>query len=108
METADLSKFGYIEIDSAIDLLKAYKEQGAELGNNVKIHFNTNSGYVFLCDEDLKVFMLDDEKNLSEWFVCEECNEEGFNFGFNYKQTEDLRNLCNDCYNNKKVNDGTK
>jgi hypothetical protein len=80
--TTDLSKFGGIEIETAIDLLKAYNEQGAEyLEDNVHICFNNNSGYVFLMDEDYNVAMLNGDK-LEQWFYCPNCGFEGFKGDF--------------------------
>jgi hypothetical protein len=80
--TSDLSKFGKIEIETAIELLKAYNEQGAEyLADNVHICFNYNSGYVFLVDDDNNVAMLNEDK-LEQWFVCPSCGFEGFKEDF--------------------------
>lgn len=76
--TADLSKFGNIEITKAVKLLKAYTEQGAEnLGDGLTINFNTSSGNVFLSDEDLNVYMMNG-KNLKQFFNCGYCGHEGF------------------------------
>ena len=104
--TTDLMRFGFIELEEAIKVLTAYKDNLIDTeADELRLMFNSSSGKVFLGDEHTgKSFVLDDGGSLSEWFYCEECNEEGFNF----KQTEDLRNLCDDCYNNKKVNNGTE
>jgi hypothetical protein len=81
--TADLSKFGLIEIDEAIRLLTAYREQSdrqggsLNLGDGITLNFNSNSGYVFLSDEDYNVFMMNGDL-LEEWFNCSYCGHEGF------------------------------
>jgi hypothetical protein len=77
--TADLSKFGYRELNIAGKLIQAYSEQPVDfLGNGLTINFNTHSGYVFLSDEDYNVGMLDEDGNLKQWFFCPECGQEGF------------------------------
>jgi hypothetical protein len=47
------------------------------LGDGVQVWFNSNSGYVFLSDEDFNVAMLDNGK-LEQWFSCPNCGYEGF------------------------------
>ena len=46
---SDLGNFGYIQIDHAIDLLKAIKEgyprDFNSIDNNTRIEFNSHSGY---------------------------------------------------------------
>jgi len=78
--TCDLSKFGYREIDLAIELLKAYKEDLNTIkGEKISLCFNTNSGCVFLSDDDYNSYMINDETNkLEEWFNCPICGFEGF------------------------------
>lgn len=84
--TTDLSCFGQRELVIARDLLDTYLEEGcAILGPGVTLNFNTHSGCVFLCDEDYRVAMVDDEGNLREWFSCPQCGVEGFD-GNNYDQ----------------------
>lgn len=84
MNTNDLSKLGYREIDIAADLLKAYATGGrmasnnVELGDGFKIEFNPNSGNVFLVDDDYNVVMLNDSGKLENWLNCPQCGEEGF------------------------------
>jgi len=76
--TCDLSTFGYHEIDLAVDLLKAYKEQSANfLGDGLMLNFNTHSGNVFLSDEDYNVGLMNGDK-LEQWFNCPYCGHEGF------------------------------
>ena len=78
IQTADLSGFGYREIDLAIELLKAYREQGAEnLGDGINLNFNSSSGYVFLSDSDYNVYMMNGD-SLEQWFNCSYCGQEGF------------------------------
>ena len=76
--TMDLSRFEYRNIDLAVDLLKAYKIQGADfLGDGITLNLNTNSGFVFLSDEDFNVGMMNGDK-LEKWFNCPVCGHEGF------------------------------
>jgi len=79
--TCDLSRFGYRELQEAAKLLTAYCEEASTaffLGDNVQLCFNTNSGYVFLTDEDYNVGMLNDEGKISQWHSCPICSFEGF------------------------------
>jgi hypothetical protein len=58
--TEDLSKFGFIELDVAADLLKAYSRHGLPKDfsdSGVKLAFNMNSGYVFLTNDEYQVAM---------------------------------------------------
>ena len=76
--TNDLSRFGYRELKMAGELLTALSEQGADyLTDHVNIFMNTNSGNVFLSDEDFNVAMMNEDK-LEQWFSCPECGYEGF------------------------------
>ena len=76
--TVDLSKFGYREIDLAVELLKAYGEQALNLdiGDGLTLNFNSSSGYVFLSDNDCNTYMMNGS-NLEQWFYCD-CGHEGF------------------------------
>ena len=75
--TSDLTKFGYRELDMAADLLKAYAASGSDfLGDGVNVFMNTNSGNVFLSDEDFNVGMLEDEK-VVQFYSCPQCGNEG-------------------------------
>lgn len=57
--TADFSKFGYVDLRLAEQLLQTYAEKGAGfLGQGLTVNLNTNSGYVFLSDEDYAVGVL--------------------------------------------------
>ena len=73
--TKDWSKFGNIEIEEAKELLSHIKEIDAY--GKIEVYFNTHSGCVFLCDEDYKVWMMNDGK-IEEWFSCPYCGHEGF------------------------------
>lgn len=79
--TADLSQFGYRELKEAKELLEAYidNKQNLDVGDGLKLCFNTHSGYVFLTDDDMRVYMINNETNdLEEWFNCPICGCEGF------------------------------
>ena len=76
--TTDLSKFGHRELDIAIDLLKAYRDQRPDfLGSHLSLHFDTHSGQVYLQDEDYNTGMVDNGQ-LKQYVVCEDCGREGF------------------------------
>ena len=76
--TQDLSKFGYIELDEAGTLLKAYADNPNVLeGSNINVEFNPNSGNVFLVDEDYNVAMMNGD-DLELWYSCPICGHEGF------------------------------
>ena len=76
--TNDLSSFGIKELREAGELLIAYADSHPDfLGDGVQVWFNSNSGYVFLSDEDFNVAMLDNGK-LEQWFSCPNCGYEGF------------------------------
>ena len=79
MNTQDLSKLGFREIDQLGDLLKAYAEHGTDfLGNEVKWEYNPMSDNLFLTDEDYNVGMLTDEGKIEQWIYCGNCGNEGF------------------------------
>ncbi len=78
--TTDLGKFGYRELMELELLLKAYREQGLppDFDNDEVVpHFNTNSGNVFLSNNDYQVAMLNGDK-LESFYNCPECGHEGF------------------------------
>lgn len=79
MNTQDLSKFGYRELDMAGNLLKLYKSDKDEsrLQGSVNVEFNPESANVFLVDEDYNVAMEYDGK-LVDFVVCPECGHEDF------------------------------
>jgi len=77
--TFDLSKFGSREIEETIKLLQALEKTDLDIGEGLKLCFNTHSGYVFLVDDDYRVYMINEETNkLEEWFSCPICGAEGF------------------------------
>jgi hypothetical protein len=78
--TADLSRFGYRELQMAAELLHALKTSNDAtrlLGDDVSLCMNTASGYVFLSDEDYNVAMMNGHV-LEDWHTCSECGWEGF------------------------------
>jgi hypothetical protein len=61
----NLEGFGFRELDIASKLLSKVSEYGyprdfSDAGNSLA--FNTNSGYVFLTNEDCQVLMLENDK----------------------------------------------
>lgn len=87
--TCDLSQFGIRELRMAEELLKAYTEQRPEnLGDGLSLSFNTESGCVFLVDEDYNVFMMNDD-NLEQFFTCPYCGHEGFKENMFHKPLAD-------------------
>ena len=90
----DLSQFGYRELGLAAELLKAYADHGADfLGDGIKICFNTQSGYVFLSDEDCNVAMINGDR-LEQFFSCPNCGNEGFKEEHGFDESS---HLCKDC-----------
>ncbi|MEM3858695.1 MAG: hypothetical protein QW478_04735 [Candidatus Micrarchaeaceae archaeon] len=85
--TTDLEKFGYRELEEAVRLLTAFREQRQRtyfMGNGIKLYFNKLSGNVFLADEDSNVAMMNGDK-LEQWFICPECGYEGFKEDMKHK-----------------------
>lgn len=84
--TSDLSRFGYRELAIAGRLLTIFAgedknitcEGDIDLGDGVTIMMNTNSGNVFLTDEDFKVAMLNCNDKLEMFLTCLNCGAEGF------------------------------
>lgn len=84
MNTRDLSKFGYRELDMAGDLLKAIKDQGLPNGfddEGITVEFNPNSGNVFLVNEEFQTAMMNGD-TLEHFYSCGECGAEGFKEDF--------------------------
>lgn len=77
--TVDYSKFGYRELEIAGKLLALYAEGDVDfLGDGLTVNFNTQSGYVFLSDEDYNVGVLNDnETAIVQFYSCYECGYEG-------------------------------
>lgn len=78
--SGDLNNFGYREIEEAKKLLDAfaYRNRTEILGDGVTLHFNANSGNVFLMDDDYNAALVTDNGELEDWFICSECGFEGF------------------------------
>jgi len=82
--TEDWSEFGYREKDMGIELLQAWRDErvisSLALGTHVRVAFNTNSGFVFLTNDECDAFMIDpDTDNLINIFLsCPNCGNEGF------------------------------
>lgn len=73
--TQDWSKFGEVEIEKAKELLSHIKEIDSH--GKVAVEFNPNSGFVFLVDEDYRVWMMNDGQ-IQQFFSCPICGHEGF------------------------------
>lgn len=96
MNTQDLGKFGFRELDIAGDILKALanpskttQADDLEMGDGVKLEFNPNSGNVFIVDEDGNTAMMNDTV-LENWIYCPSCNFEGF-------KNEFKKDKCPEC-----------
>lgn len=93
--TADLSKFGYKELKIATKLLLEYtRGAGDFLISNIVLNFNTDSGNVFLSDEDYNVGMLNGI-SLEQFFTCPECGNEGFKEDFKKSKCKDCQRILN-------------
>tara|TARA_B100001142_G_C14271293_1_gene630987 strand:- start:504 stop:893 length:390 start_codon:yes stop_codon:yes gene_type:complete len=78
--TEDLSKFGFIELSKASDLLSSIKD-GFPLDfrkDGVRIGFAQNTGAVFLKNIYYQICMLDDDGNLSSFYTTPSEGLEGF------------------------------
>lgn len=77
--TVDISKFGSRELAIAAQLLEIFAQGGVTfIGENATLNFNTQSGYVFLSDEDFNVGILDNEGcHVEQFYTCAECGCEG-------------------------------
>lgn len=76
MNTNDLSKFGLREIKIASVLLQKYSDGEVTdrcrdyFGySGVKLEFNTNSGIVYLVDDDCNVAIVNDDLDLLDLFL---------------------------------------
>ena len=80
--TENWSDFGAREIHEAQRLLGNLNE--IDYYGKPTIYFNTMSGCVFVCDENYRVWMMNDNYKapakgyIDEWFSCPECGHEGF------------------------------
>lgn len=78
--TTNLSEFGVRERDILIDLVQAWRDQGLPkdfCDDEVVPMLNTQSGHVFLTNDDYQVAMLNGEI-LEIWYSCPNCGHEGF------------------------------
>ena len=78
--TTDLADFGHREIRGAIELLDMWMKHGLPLDfeeDEVRVVFNTESGFVFLTNSECQVAMVNGDK-LEEFYTCSECGHEGF------------------------------
>ena len=76
--TTDLSHFGFRELKMAAELLTAYCENPPDyLGDGVQVMMSTESGNVFLTDEDFNVAMMNGDK-LDAWLFTPYEGHEGF------------------------------
>lgn len=73
--TSDWSKFGDKEIEEAKELLSNLKE--IDSYGKVEVFLNRHSGYVFLSDEDYKIWIMNGNK-IEEWYTCPYYGHEGF------------------------------
>jgi hypothetical protein len=79
--TTDISQFGYIERKEAAMLLTAHQTENDDTeffdSEGIHIMFNTQSGYVFLTNDNFQVAMMAGEK-LVDFLTCPNCGNEGF------------------------------
>ena len=102
--TENLAGFGIRENRMLIELLQARDKQGLPDGfsdENVRPAFNTESGYVFLVNEDFQVAMmngdLDSGGKLEIWHTCARCGNEGFDGDeYRFKDGDDGCSECRD------------
>lgn len=102
--TTNLTKFGYLEMSKAADLLEAYSrgygtwastKDLEEFGHPATIEVNTDSGYVFMVNEDGQVAMLNDNNELEMFLTCGNCGVEGFRSDPDTKWFDDC--TCSEC-----------
>ncbi len=103
VNTRDLSKMGYRELEMTRDLLTAYLDRNYAKGNDdiltdgVTFEFNPNSGEVFLTDDDYHALLINDDGKLEAWASCGNCGAE--NFASQITLDEDGE--CEECQNKK-------
>jgi len=73
--TSDWNRFGNIEIEEARILLKHIGD--IDSYGKPEIMFNTESGCVFITDEDYNVWMMNGEE-IERFYSCPICGHEGF------------------------------
>ena len=89
--TADIGKFGWLELSKLRDILNAWMDTGLPDGfeqDEVHPEFNMNSGYVFLTNSEYQVAMLNGDR-LELFYTCGSCGHEGLR--------EDFDHNSNDC-----------
>jgi uncharacterized protein YbaR (Trm112 family) len=98
--THDFSKFGKVEIEEACQLLQAYLNKNRTkylASQNITIEFNTQSGYVFLSDNDCNTAMLNEKHELVDFLVCPECGQEGLIDDLSLFETKHDSHRCKAC-----------
>lgn len=110
IKIVDFNDWGYQEVKQAFKLLEAYINNKTATHffdwSSFKICFNTNSGYVFLADNDFNSAMLDNDL-IRDWLTCLDCGCEGFY----YEILEESQDTCcyeyilNYCVNNNLIDD---
>jgi len=105
--TADFSKFGWVDLKLAIQLLGVYAKKGANfLGQGLTVNLNINSGYVFLSDEDYNVGVLNYKGTaIVQFYSCPECGYENTQeqAEFEEKDFEEFEGFCSrECWNKNK------
>jgi hypothetical protein len=92
--TTNLADFGARERSMLIDLLVAWREQGLprdfDLGRVVPM-MNTNSGNVFLTNEEFQVAMMNGDK-LESFYSCPICGHEGFAEDMEHNSDDNIYN----------------
>jgi len=99
--TSDLDRLGYMELNEAVEILKAYIKQRPEfLGEGTRIYFNEDSGIVFIADNDYNVALLNDDGKLEQQFFCSECGYEDFREDFiKHAETQECKQAVADALN---------
>lgn len=85
MNTNDFSKFGSIELQEAGEILTLYSDNSVTdrvknvFGHSgVKIEFNTQSGKVFMVDDDMNCVMINEDGILDLFLFTPDDGKEGF------------------------------
>ena len=89
--TQNLADFGNIEIDEAallLTTLNSSNDDTIHFGNNgVNLEFNSNSGMVFLVDEDYNVAVMNGHQ-LEDFYTCPNCGGEGMQSEFREQNSD--------------------
>ena len=91
--TTDLKDFGSRERNEVIKLFTEWNSNGLPeefYEDGVEVAFNTDSGFVFLTNEDFQVCMMNGD-DLEMFYSCGECGNEGF------KEDHDFCTACSNC-----------